>query len=259
MSQLKSTNQALAEKRISFDEFDEIVNPPKQTVDFDNIINAVISRRQALKVVSIAGASAGMFAFMHATPFSFNNAQAKEILLDFKEVSANALDTITVPENFKWDVVVSWGDPLWSKGKDFDHKNAGTFESQLLSFGDNNDGMFIFEHKGKTILAVNNEYVNNDLLHYANPSKKPENENDIKKNKYAHGVSIVEIENKSGKWKIVKDSVYNRKITPDTDIEITGPARGHTLLSTDADLRAQKVKGTFNNCARKSASVLSKV
>ena len=183
MSQLKSTNQALAEKRISFDEFDEIVNPPKQTVDFDNIINAVISRRQALKVVSIAGASAGMFAFMHATPFSFNNAQAKEILLDFKEVSANALDTITVPENFKWDVVVSWGDPMWSKGKDFDHKTAGTFESQLLSFGDNNDGMFIFEHKGKTILAVNNEYVNNDLLHYANPSKKPENENDIKKNK----------------------------------------------------------------------------
>ncbi len=249
MSQLKSINQTLTEKRISFDEFDEIVNPPKQTVDFDNIINAVISRRQALKVVSIAGASAGMFAFMHATPFSFNNAQAKEILLDFKEVSANTLDTITVPENFKWDVVVSWGDPMWSKGKDFDHKTAGTFESQLLSFGDNNDGMFIFEHKGKTILAVNNEYVNNDLLHYANPSKKPENENDIKKNKYAHGVSIVEIENKSGKWKIVKDSVYNRKITPDTDIEITGPARGHTLLSTDADLRAQKVKGTFNNCA----------
>jgi len=101
MSQLKSTNQALAEKRISFDEFDEIVNPPKQTVDFDNIINAVISRRQALKVVSIAGASAGMFAFMHATPFSFNNAQAKEILLDFKEVSANTLDTITVPELLK--------------------------------------------------------------------------------------------------------------------------------------------------------------
>jgi secreted PhoX family phosphatase len=249
MSQLKSTIQTLTEKRISFDEFDEIVNPPKQTVDFDNIINAVISRRQALKVVSIAGASAGMFAFMHATPFSFNNAQAKEILVDFKEVIANALDTITVPENFKWDVVVSWGDPMWSKGKDFDHKTAGTFESQLLSFGDNNDGMFIFEHKGKTILAVNNEYVNNDLLHYANPSKKPENENDIKKNKYAHGVSIVEIENKSGKWKIVKDSVFNRKVTPDTDIEITGPARGHTLLSTDADLRAQKVKGTFNNCA----------
>jgi len=52
MSQLKSINQTLTEKRISFDEFDEIVNPPKQTVDFDNIINAVISRRQALKVVS---------------------------------------------------------------------------------------------------------------------------------------------------------------------------------------------------------------
>ena len=84
-------------KKISFDEFDEIVNPPKEKVDFDQIIDAVISRRQALKVVSIAGATAGIFAFMHSTPFSFNNANAKEFTLDFKEVAANSLDTITVP------------------------------------------------------------------------------------------------------------------------------------------------------------------
>ena len=238
-----------AKKKISFDEFDEIINPPKQSVDFDHIIKSYISRRQVLKIASVAGVSAGIFSFMHAVPFSFNNAQAKEALIDFNEVSANSLDTITLPDNFKWDVVVSWGDPLWSKGKEFDHQNAGTHESQLLSFGDNNDGMFIFEHQGKTILAVNNEYTNNELLHVNNSSKKPETENDVKKNKYAHGVSIFEIQYKSDKWSIVKDSIYNRRITPDTEIDITGPARGHTLVCTDADLRGVKVKGTFNNCA----------
>ena len=236
-------------KKISFDEFDEIVNPPKEKVDFDLIIDSVISRRQALKVVSIAGASAGIFAFMHSSPFTFNNASAKEFTLDFKEVAANSLDTITVPDNFKWQTVVSWGDPLFSKAPAFDHKTAGTAESQLLSFGDNNDGMFLFEHKGKMILAVNNEYANNDLLHPLNASKKPETAEDVKKNKFAHGVSIIEIENKSGKWSVVKDSKYNRRITPDTDIELTGPARGSVYVRTDIDLKGANVKGTFNNCA----------
>lgn len=141
------------------------------------------------------------------------------------------------------------GEPLFSKAPAFDHKTAGTADSQLLSFGDNNDGMFLFEHKGKMILAVNNEYANNDLLHPLNASKKPETAEDVKKNKYAHGVSIVEIENKSGKWSIVKDSVYNRRITPDTNVEITGPARGSMYVKTDQDLSGTKAKGTFNNCA----------
>jgi secreted PhoX family phosphatase len=236
-------------RKISFDDFDEIVNPPKEKVDFDHILDSVISRRQALKVVSITGATAGLFAFMHATPFSFSSAQAKEFTLNFNEIPANSLDTISVPDNFKWQTLVSWGDPLWSKGKEFDHKTSGNAESQLLSFGDNNDGMFLFEHKGKMILAVNNEYANNDLLHPTNASKKPETLDDVNKNKYAHGVSIVEIENKSGKWSIVKDSVYNRRITAETNIELTGPARGSVYLKTDMDLSGSKVKGTFNNCA----------
>lgn len=234
---------------VSFDEFDEIVNPPLEKVDFDHILDSIVSRRQALKVVSITGATVGLFAFMHSTPFSFNNADAKEFILDFKEVAANSLDTITVPDNFKWQTVVSWGDPLWNKGREFDHKSAGNAESQLLSFGDNNDGMFLFEHKGKMILAVNNEYANNDLLHPTNASKKPETLDDVNKNKYAHGVSIVEIENKSGKWTIVKDSIYNRRITADTNVELTGPARGSIYVRTDMDLSGTKVKGTFNNCA----------
>jgi len=53
MSQLKSINQTLTEKRISFDEFDEIVNPPKQTVDFDNIINARQSKLLILIISSM--------------------------------------------------------------------------------------------------------------------------------------------------------------------------------------------------------------
>ena len=85
MSQLKPIEHTLFEKKISFDEFDEIVNPPKETVDFDHIVNTVISRRQALKVVSLAGISTGLFAFMQTTPLSINSAQAKTTLLILKK------------------------------------------------------------------------------------------------------------------------------------------------------------------------------
>ena len=43
-------------------------------------------------------------------------------------------------------------------------QDEGPLGCKLLSFGDNNDGMFLFEHKGKMILAVNNEYANNDKI-----------------------------------------------------------------------------------------------
>ena len=44
----------------------------------------------------------------------------------------------------------------------------------------------------------------------------PETSDDVRKGIASHGVSIFEIEKKLGKWKIKKDSLYNRKITGDT-------------------------------------------
>ena len=46
---------------------------------------------------------------------------------------------------------------------DFDQITRGTEESQEGSFGDNNDGMSLFDVKRKSILAVNNEYCNRKI------------------------------------------------------------------------------------------------
>jgi secreted PhoX family phosphatase len=71
---------------------------------------------------------------------------------------------------------------------------------------------------------------------------------DIRKGKAAHGISVVEISDASGRWQIVKDSVYNRRITADTPMQITGPAAGHDLLKTAADPSGTRSLGTWNNC-----------
>ena len=69
----------------------------------------------------------------------------------FESVAANVLDTVTVPKGYGWHVVARWGDPMWSRGTEFDQKTRGTGASQELAFGDNNDGMALFNHLGRNV------------------------------------------------------------------------------------------------------------
>jgi secreted PhoX family phosphatase len=129
-----------------------------------------------------------------------------------------------------------------------DDATRGTADSQARAFGDNTDGMDVFSHDGKTLLVVNNEYTNRDIIALSAEDKRIMAEDDIAKGMMAHGISVVEIANDGGAWKIVKDSPYNRRITPQSEMELTGPAAGHDLMKTEADPTGTKSLGTWNNC-----------
>jgi len=215
--------------------------------DFATIADRAISRRGFLSSSVAIGASAFVMGATGSLASSLANAESKS-RFGFKPVVANSLDTVTVPENYSWQVVARWGDPLWSKGSEFDQLSRGTGTSQELAFGDNNDGMSLFNHGDDNILVVNNEYVNRSIFHGNRASGVPENADDVRKSKAGHGVSIVQLEQNNGQWNIIKDAPLNRRITGDTPMEITGPARGHDLLKTTADPKGEIVFGTFNNC-----------
>jgi hypothetical protein len=108
--------------------------------------------------------------------------------------------------------------------------------------------MFVYMKEERAILAVNHEYVNRGAFHGNRASGAPENADDVRKSKAAHGVSVVELALRDDRWGIVRDSPYNRRITADTPMAITGPARGHDLLKTAADPSGTVVLGTLNNC-----------
>ncbi|MFT6580389.1 MAG: secreted PhoX family phosphatase [Alphaproteobacteria bacterium] len=162
----------------------------------------------------------------------------------FAPVAANTLDTITLPKSYRWSVLASWGDPLWSSSAPFDPESRGAGLSSEQAFGDNNDGMELFNHQGRTILAVNNEYTNLNVAFGNRPSGRPETADDIRKCLAVHGVSVFEFARRGRTWEIVEDSPYNRRITPNTPMAITGPARGHDLLKTAADPHGVSSRGT---------------
>ena len=229
-------------KELSFDAWDEQQNPDRaQETDFD----AVISRRYFLKSASLLGASA----FIMSAGLSSQKAMAaSKAGFEFKPIAAATADTITLPDGFTSQVVVRWGDPLTSDAPEFDHATRGSAASQAVVAGDNNDGMDMFVVDGRTLLVINNEYTNRSVTFGNRESKLPETDDDVEKGKMAHGLTIVELAETDGHWTIVKDSPFNRRVTPDTAFEVAGPVRGSDLIKTSADPKGVKILGTFNNC-----------
>ena len=213
--------------------------------DFERLAARAVSRRGFLR----GGAAFGAAAFvLSAGGTAMQPAPASAASIGFTPVAANGLDTVTVPDGYSWHVVARWGDPLWSGAAPFDHATRGTGASQETAFGDNNDGMALFPHEGRSVLAVNNEYANLEIMFANRASQGPESEDDVRKCKAAHGVSVFEIARRGGAWRIVQGSPYNRRITPDTPMAITGPARGHKMMKTSADPAGTTALGTWNNC-----------
>lgn len=233
-----------SEDELSFDDFDDTHYPRNGATDFQKISQTVLSRRRFLG----QGAKFGAAAFVMGTTSLTGLAGCTFLPEDFSGVEANNKDTVTVPENYNWHVVSMWGDPLWSNSLPFDPVTRGTAEGQLLAVGDNNDGMVLFEIDEKLVLASNNEYVNRSIIYGNRASKKPETADDVLKGMAGHGVTIAEIRETDGKWGIVKDSPYNRRITANTPMDISGPARGHDMMKTAADPDGATALGTWNNC-----------
>ena len=187
-------------------------SPPAPT-EFEELAEQAISRRGFLGCGVAFGAAAFVMGGAGLVPFA---ARASGGRIAFEPVAANTLDTVTVPSGYGWHVVARWGDSMWSSSIAFDQATRGTGASQELAFGDNNDGMSLFDHGGRSVLAVNNEYVNDNIMYGGAGTGKPENADDVRKGKAGHGVSIVEIAQADGRWSVVIDSPCNRRITADS-------------------------------------------
>ena len=183
------------EKNISLDETNDN-NQQEDVTDFEQIVDKMLSRRGFIGGATALGTSAFLMSTGLLNP---KQASAASRLLEFEPIAANTLDTVTVPRGYSWHVVASWGDPLWSDGTWFNHTTRGTGASQEKAVGDNTDAMILFNHEGHSILTVNQEYTNRQITYGNRDSKLPENADDVRKGKAAHGVTVMEIKQENGR------------------------------------------------------------
>ncbi len=222
---------------------------------FAEVAERAISRRKMLKGAAVVGMVVGFAGALEISSAERSLAQDGS-QIGFTPVPPNTADTVRVPDGYEWRTFIRWGDPILPGvgGLNSDYSNV-TPEQQAGAFGYNNDFVAYLpatrggEESRSGLLWVNHEYTNPELMFAGyDPDNPTADQVDVDLN--AHGGSIVEIyTGRDGGMNYRRGAPLNRRITPFTPMEITGPAAGHPLLRTSADGTGRQVLGTLNNCA----------
>ena len=168
---------------------------------------------------------------------------------DFPNLPPTLDSTHQVSEGYIVERVISWGDPMFTDQEAFDWKRLSGPE-QARRFGYNNDFIALLEHEGHRLLTVNHESTSAQLMFEGQERYTSTNPEHTPIEMAAHGLSIVEVEQSdSGTWSVKRDSRFNRRITLDTQMRISGPCAGNSRLQTPEDPSGTLVRGTIHNCS----------
>jgi secreted PhoX family phosphatase len=187
---------------------------------------------------------------------------------------APVVDTVAVPAGYKVEVLAAWGDPVVPGAPAWSEDASQDAAAQAMQFGMHNDGMhlFPFPTRGggasglsseRGLLCVNHEYTHEEILHGSEGLLAPATVTvpKVRKSQAAHGISVMEIRKIQGRWTVVRNSPFGRRITGNTPMRVSGPAAGHPLLQSkqyaigpDGSVEnglndGLTAFGTLNNCA----------
>ena len=233
---------------LSWDEWDELQNPPPAVTDFDRVVERAISRRGFLGVLAMGSAAVAMGSVGNLMNSTSAQAQEAASRFPFKPIAIATDTTIHVPEGYSWRPLAKWGQPLFSNVADIDPVNGVSLEASDKVFGENTDGMESFLIGTHQVIAVNHEYVNNETNLPNNEEGMPKSLDDVKILQNMQGVTVMEVAEGADGWQIVLDSPFNRRIHHNTPMKLSGPAAGSDLVKTAADPNGVDCLGTFNNC-----------
>lgn len=182
--------------------------------------------------------------------------------LGFNAVAKNLADIVTVPVGYSVTVLYRLGDPITQATPNYANNGSDTGFSARA--GDHHDGMSYFglaatgtgrddNNSARGLLVLNHENITQRYLHPNGPTgtaagqTRPEAE--ALKEIEAHGVSVIEVTRGATGWAYVQNSTFNRRVTPNTAMQITGPARGAAAMRTRYSTDGTAARGTINNCA----------
>ncbi|MBH5134452.1 PhoX family protein [Streptomyces sp. NPDC030592] len=231
-----------------------------------DVIAGALSRRSMMRaaaVVTVAATGAGAVGVAgapsaQAAPAAAGKGHGKPSRdrgargLRFTPVAPNTDDAVTVPEGYRQDVVIRWGEPILRGAPAFDPEKQSA-KAQAGQFGYNNDFLALLPLRGehdRQLLVANHEYTDEVLMFRGYDPENPTREQ-VEIAWAAHGLSVVAVEEerRSGRLTPVARHRLNRRVTATTEFRLTGPAAGSDLVKTSADRTGRKVLGTLNNCS----------
>ena len=244
---------------------------------FDTVLKARLSRRSLLRGgfataagallggVGLAGCGSSDNVTTAPAPAPLPTpapAPAPERLLAFTAVGKSLADMVSVPAGYSASVLYALGDPLTATTPAY--RNDGTDADFENRSGDHHDGMEFYGLSAtgaasrtvadRGLLAINHEATTDEqrssfFLHADGGTRTlPRPAAEVDKEVAIHGVAVVEVRKSGTAWSYVKESAFNRRVTPLTEMELAGPARGNALLVTRFSTAATKTRGTLNNC-----------
>ena len=172
--------------------------------------------------------------------------------IGFPGIPVDASDRLVVPDGYVAEAIAAWGEPIGVPGNMPAWRGDGSHGAaeQAVQMGMHHDGIHFYPLGGSStrgLLCMNHEYTDDGLLHAG--GMNPWTAEKVKKAQAAHGIGVIEVEMKDGRWQMVRPSRYARRFTANTPFVIGGPAAGHAMMKTAADPDGKLALGTFNNCA----------
>jgi secreted PhoX family phosphatase len=210
-----------------------------------DIIAERLSRRDLVKgvlAVSAMTAAVSPLALL-ATEQASAQGVSTTPSFDFKEVAAGVDDKHYVADGYDAEILIRWGDPVLEGAPAFDPGNL-TKDGQAKQFGYNNDYLGYFPLPGAAnpsehgLLCVNHEYTNEELM-FPGLGRQDARRGSTtpftrmtqaiaEVEMMAHGGSVLEVRKTGGRWGVVANSKYARRITGETQMRISGPLRATT-------------------------------
>ena len=183
--------------------------------------------------------------------------------LNFNPVAKSLADALIVPTGYTARVLHATGDPLAATISDYTNNGGESGTSFELRAGDQHDGMNYFglgadgrlsrAASTRGLICINYENIVQNFLHAGGPTVVAGVRtvaDEVVKEINAHGVGIMEVTRAdNGTVTVVRGSAFNRRITPNTPMTISGPAAGSSCLRTSISPTGLAARGTINNCA----------
>jgi secreted PhoX family phosphatase len=254
------TDPAFSCRSEAYEASDDCPTNTPRDATLGDMINARYSRRAILKgalgVTALGAMAASPLALLAGTA---KPGGAVGGAFGFGEIAHGVDETHHVAPGYSAEVLIRWGDPVVPGAPAFD-PYAQTAASQVKQFGYNNDFIgyiplpFGSNNSEHGLLCINHEYTDEEVM-FPGLGKYDGNHTGVTEEMVGiemacNGGSILEIRKKDGKWGVVPDSKYARRITAlDTEMAISGPAAGHPRMRTSGDPTGSRVIGTVNNCA----------